>query len=331
MFSFFWKCFHLVLDSGVLLALIIRSLWGRKKLYLICGEYGRLGNRLFFFSHVIAWAKENRAIVYYPSFHPYAAWFKGTEADYLVRHPRKTRWLLGNNSYFNRIASNCLLRISLRLGQRTDSLLVRSIILEENGFDVCSGKFDQLLSRQGILFIKGFIFTSEKDFLIERHRSDLRKFFTPPPRYETGIEEPFQNLKGKCDVVVGVVIRHGDYREYLEGEYFYSLSVFQRVLKELTAHMKPAKPGFFIASDEDQDTSAFEQFPYFFRQGHPVENLNALSRCDYLIGSPSTFLTWPAFFGNVPCYQLFPEALSQKDIPFSFRANSTTESTSTEN
>ena len=152
--------------------------------------------------------------------------------------------------------------------------------------------------------------------MIERYRPALRNYFTPPTRYEKGIRKPFDKLKDLCDAVVGVVIRHGDYREYLGGKYFYSLSVFQRVLEELTAHMSPFRPGFFIASDEDQDTSVFEQFPYYFRQGHPVENLNALSRCDYLVGTPSTFLTWPAFIGNMPCFQLFPENLKQEKMTF---------------
>ena len=97
--------------------------------------------------------------------------------------------------------------------------------------------------------------------------------------------------------------------EYRDGEYFYSLSVFQRILEELTEHMSPVIPGFFIASDEEQDITKFAGFPCYFRQGHPVENINALSRCDYLVGTPSTFLTWPAFIGNMPCLQLFPENL----------------------
>ena len=295
---------------------------------MICGEYGRLGNRLFFFSHVISWAKERNAIVYYPAFYPYSSWFEGTESDYLIRYPRKKRWALGNGSSLNRLASECLLRISLRLGQRTDALLVRSVILEEGGFDVCSNAFEKILSGHGILFVRGFIFTSKKDFLIERHRPALNQYFRAPPHYEKGIQIPFVKLKGHCDVVVGVVIRHGDYREYRNGEYYYSLPIFQRVLKELTEHLSPVRPGFFIASDEDQEVSAFENFPYYFRQGHPVENINALGRCDYLIGSPSTFMTWPAFFGNIPCFQLFPEDLSEDRIPFSFETDSLPEANS---
>jgi len=325
------KCLCWILDLFVLLILIGKSLLGGKKLYLICGEYGRLGNRLFFFSHVLAWAKENQAVVYYPSFHPYASLFEGTEKDCFVRYPPKARRLLGNNSCFNRIASNSLHRISLRMGQRPQSNLIRSIVLEENGLDICSENFDLILSRRGLLFIRGFIFTSQKDYLIERHRPCLQKIFKPPTRYEKGIQEPFEKLKGLCDIVIGIVIRHGDYREYRAGEYYYPLSVFKRILEEFTEHVSPVRPGFFIASDEDQDISEFEQFPHYFRQGHPVENLNALSRCDYLIGSPSTFLTWPSFIGKVPCFQLFPKDLNKNRIPFPLRVTPSTEHSSADN
>ena len=312
----FWRLLCFVFDAGIILSLAIRSFFGRRKVFVICGEYGRLGNRLFFFSHVIAWAKEHHAIVYYPSFHEYASWFKGTEEDHLVRYPKKkNRWLF-NNSTFNRVFAHSLQRISLRFGQRLDAKLVRSIVLEEGGVDPCSQAFDEILARPGILFIRGFMFTSKKDHLIEQNRAVLQEFFTPPKRFETGIQEPFADLQGCCDVVVGVVIRHGDYKEYRGGEYYYPTTIFKRVLTDLTSWMEPTLPGFFIASDENQDTGVFGDLPIFFRPGHPVENLNALARCNYLLGSPSTFLTWPAFIGDIPCYQIFPKDLDQNKIPF---------------
>ena len=78
------------------------------------------------------------------------------------------------------------------------------------------------------------------------------------------------------------------------------------------------------------DLSEFEQFPHYFRQGHPVENLHALSRCDYLIGSPSTFLTWPSFIGKVPCFQLFPKDLDKNRIPFPLRVTPSSKQSSTD-
>ena len=36
------------------------------------------------------------------------------------------------------------------------------------------------------------------------------------------------------------------------------------------------------------------------RVGYPVENLYSLSKCDFLVGPPSSYIGWSAFYANKP-------------------------------
>jgi hypothetical protein len=45
-------------------------------------------------------------------------------------------------------------------------------------------------------------------------------------------------------------------------------------------------------------------FTIFNEERHFVEDLYLLSKCDYIMGPPSTFSGWASFYGNVPLYML---------------------------
>ena len=43
---------------------------------------------------------------------------------------------------------------------------------------------------------------------------------------------------------------------------------------------------------------------YFFRSGHPLENLYSLSKCHFLLSVPSSFAGWAHFIGETPLLRL---------------------------
>ena len=58
---------------------------------------------------------------------------------------------------------------------------------------------------------------------------------------------------------------------------------------------------FHICSDEKIDMADFSGFDcYQIPLSLDIEDLYALSLCDYIIGPPSTFSMWASFYGNVP-------------------------------
>lgn len=105
-------------------------------------------------------------------------------------------------------------------------------------------------------------------------------------------------------MLIGIVIRHGDYRTWLDGKYFYSMETYTKLMKQVEALFSDKKAKFLICSDEEQDTNVFTSamINFCFRSGHMIENLYSLAECDYIVSPPSTYGMWASFYGKTPLY-----------------------------
>ena len=75
---------------------------------------------------------------------------------------------------------------------------------------------------------------------------------------------------------------------------------------------------FLLTSDEPIDQADYSGFQTVVGTGGPIGDLYGLSKCDYIIGPPSTFSTWAAFYGQVPLSRLSRHL----DKPMTFFAGS---------
>ena len=58
------------------------------------------------------------------------------------------------------------------------------------------------------------------------------------------------------------------------------------------------------------------------RVGYPVENLYSLSKCDFLVGPPSSYIGWSAFYGNKPLLTIEDyDNFMQKNIKKRIKSN----------
>ena len=135
---------------------------------------------------------------------------------------------------------------------------------------------------------------------LDKHADTIREYFTPLDKYLENIEACINNARKGCDILVGVHIRLTDYQECLGGAYFFNVNTYVRVIEKVTELFPGKKTAFLICSDEKLDKDLFTGHDVFFAPSHAVESMYALSRCDYIIGNPSTFSGWAAFYGKVP-------------------------------
>jgi hypothetical protein len=57
---------------------------------------------------------------------------------------------------------------------------------------------------------------------------------------------------------------------------------------------------FLICSNEPVKIEDFEGMQIVTEARHFIVDLFSLSKCDYIIGPPSTFSWWASFYGSVP-------------------------------
>ncbi|MDR2953935.1 MAG: alpha-1,2-fucosyltransferase [Prevotella sp.] len=103
--------------------------------------------------------------------------------------------------------------------------------------------------------------------------------------------------------LVGVHIRRGDYREWLNGKYYYSDAEYLSILIDIDKQLKlkGQKAKFLLCSNEKLNIHNFSDLDYFIIENSSgVKDLYALSRCSYMIGPPSSYSQWASFIGKVP-------------------------------
>ncbi len=226
-------------------------------------------------------------------------YFTKPNNDIFLRYPYRKSF---NSPKLQEILASSFNRISLRLFNFKFWKNIKSLDLLQNKTDKDFHEVEATIQNSDITFLRGFIHNQPYS-IFRKVFPGIKKYFEVSSRYHSKINEPLEKLKD-CDAIVGVAIRHGDYKTWQSGKYYLSTKIYQKWMEKVECFFAPKKVGFFIASDEEQDLSTFEKHNFFFRSGHPLENLYSLSKCDYLLSVPSSFAGWAHFIGETPLFNL---------------------------
>ncbi len=148
----------------------------------------------------------------------------------------------------------------------------------------------------------------------------MKQIFSPHKNIIEKVDSAFDSDNRGQDITIGVHIRRGDYKSWLNGRYYFSFEIYRDVCERIKSEFPGRKCRFFISSAEAVDPEIFPESEYFsLENGSSAEDLYALSKCDYIIGPPSTFSRWAAFYGDKPIRFI----VSESDMTKSFRKLST--------
>ena len=282
------------------------------KLLVVTLRAGRLANRLVLFATVIAFAEEYGHRVVNFAFHSNADLFETTSRDIYCRYPPARR-----RSWLDAVPGTATVLRKLRLFYH----LTRAAAQLNDRFPVFGGKMVTLRGSEGqrlillndsaiqeklrparIIFVHHWGFRATD--LVQKHAEKIRKYFQPMEKLARSSHETVERLRRNANTVIGVHIRHGDYRRWKSGKYFFPVSRYAEWMREFAAHFPNQKVAFLICSDEPRDAAEFPGLSVGFGTDSPVSDLYALSKCDYLIGPPSTFSQWASFQGKTPMFHL---------------------------
>jgi len=270
---------------------------------IIADKFGQLGNRLLVFAHFIACAIEHKFEVMNPSFGGYSEYFKTTTEDFFCRYPQTKSLLKGGRTLRSLFYRFVALSTRTIIKAKIKCRFLDTITLDPGSSLHLSDKtFLDLARRTRILIVRGWEFRDQANF--EKHADAIREFFTPVEPLQRNIGALMREATKDCDVIVGVHIRHGDYRVYADGKYFYNTDQYANIMEKVENLFSGNKVGFLICSDEKQDEAKFSKFRFNFGNGHIVGDMYSFAQCNYLIGAPSTYTMWASFYGGVPLYMI---------------------------
>lgn len=173
-------------------------------------------------------------------------------------------------------------------------------------------------------FIKGWNTRRDTQYIAEA-KKELQQIFTPKETIVNAATNIIGNLRKESDIVVGVHIRRGDYKDWNEGRFYYSFEEYNQFMQRVTDLFPDKHVSFFISSNEKLSKAMFPNLNIAFHTGEDasvITDLYTLSLCDYIIGPFSTFSRWASFIGEKPiCYledknQTFTHASFSKMVDF---------------
>jgi len=279
---------------------------------------GRLGNQLLRFLHWAAWAREHEGIVevinlgFWPYAELFSPWLECPGCVYPVRPhlldmvarkwrrlPRPfltyTAWRMQRlgHAVGHFWPGSQAIALNDRLGEAID--------LEQPEF------FSRIESRR-LTTCAGWKISGWN--FLARHQAALCDFFRPAAEFDRRASDFMGPLRQQHDVVAGVFIRQGDYREWHDGRFCFSSASYAGWIRQLLDLHPGKRLAVVIASDQPQDRAVFAGLPCHFasgsvnRGGHWFESFVELSRCDFVLSPPSTFGATAAFLGSVPLWPL---------------------------
>ena len=270
---------------------------------LVQSEYGQLGNRLHTHANLLAFCIENKINFLNLSFSQYANLFeevKGQGADRFIFK----RDFLSYAVKIRFIISFCrkILRSDKWLRRLSPWIKMHSVHEDET---INSTDLIKIISKNRfcrVLVLRDWNISCPDE--IRNHGVKIKSILTPAASFRYKAESSVDKLRLEFDTLVGVHARRGDYKNYMSGAYFYPWEQYADWInqtREVLISEGAIKVGFLICSDEPTpkemmlDLPANQTMP-----GNPIEDLHALSLCDYLMGPPSSFGTWASWYGDVP-------------------------------
>jgi hypothetical protein len=280
------------------------------KLFVIALRCGRLANRLTLFANFIALAEEQGDRVINVTFHSYADLFETTRRDIYCRYPvakQRSWWdvippvagaIRKTRAFYHAT------RAVGRLNERFPVLGRAAVTVRERPeYEALEGpEFQGRIKDARVVFVYGFCFRAPG--CVRRHAEKIRTYFRPIEKHDLASRQMVERLRQNADIVVGVHIRRGDYREWRHGRYFFPASRYASWMREFAEQFPGRKVAFLVCSNEPRNAGEFPELSVGFGVGSAIEDIYALARCDYVIAPVGSFSQWASFYGNKPLFHL---------------------------
>lgn len=240
--------------------------------------YGQMCNNILQYAHIYAWAKENDIDVVSMRFAYKYRYF--SLCDTVGHTPIKY--------------ANIKLRLFLNL------ISYKSIDKRE---DMNKDLYKELL-RNDETVLGGWEFRVPNLFI--KYKEDIKSKFAIKDKYIKKIKPYIEKKKKGHNITLGLHIRRGDYAVWNNGHFFFEDEVYIRWIKEFTALFPKKRVVVFICTnDKKLDINKYRKetgIDIEFTNGNEIEDLYALSACDYIMGVKSTFSLVASMYNDLPIY-----------------------------
>jgi len=270
---------------------------------IIVSEEGQLANRILHASSFMVNAQEHGYRVVHLFFDDYYTFFSeslsGNKTPIKFLGKRKS----GLGSLFQKLITvgvKALLKTGITKLPFFEIVKYEGYHQGLKPFDLNDEQFVKK-AKSKIVLAHGWAFRDPENF--KKHRPLLLDAWKPNKYYCDNVEKYFKKYKNGNDLLIGVHLRGGDYKNFEGGKWFYTPGQYYEKMKEVATLeiFRNKRIAFIICTNEKElSLPATENFSVFKEERHFIEDLYLLAKCNYIIGPPSTFSAWASFYSDVP-------------------------------
>jgi hypothetical protein len=272
----------------------------------------RLGNQILPLANMLALGADLGQSVMFPSFIPYASSFVGTAGGWspcyslTAEHGSSSRLIDSRQNVWR--AFWFAARIGRALGV---------FRFEDWGVDrflhLSTPETKEIMRKLGSrLILRGFYCIH--DDALTLYGDQMRAFFALVPEMDRTVAECLASPRGEAEIVVGVHLRIGDYRDFLGGILHYRVDEFRELMNRIRGLFPKRRVAFLVCTNEPALLEEVAIDGVHRGPGGSVTDLYALASCDYIFGPPSTYSAWASFYGRVPRFVLPVRSVEEREL-----------------
>lgn len=256
---------------------------------VIIDSPGQLCNRLWAFTPFIAFCLKHNIRLCVINFSHYAHYFEN------INRYKTIKIGLLNSNFSYRVFKKIIRSFEI------DKLSKKIFTLDET-----AGSFQELqtaISTPGTLHLIRSWHQPFDTGIVAEYKKEIVEIFTPDTKTKMMIDDLFRNIRKPSHIVIGIHIRRTDYKYFMNGKYYFGDNIYKKFMTRIEGEFqkKDIKTVFLLSSDSEIDTAYFDPLNVTkINPSSPIHDLYALSKCDYILGPPSTFSMWASFYGDVP-------------------------------
>ncbi|WP_029445087.1 alpha-1,2-fucosyltransferase [Cellulophaga baltica] len=136
-----------------------------------------------------------------------------------------------------------------------------------------------------------------------KYTNEFKQIFKPTDTVIETVNTFLQNKNSAFDILVGIHIRRGDYISWNNGKFYYSDEEYSDIMMQMAQLFPNQRVSFLMCSNEKIKLENFNTHnTLIFERSSAAMDLYGLSMCDYILGPPSSYSSWAAFYGSKPFY-----------------------------
>lgn len=269
----------------------------------------RLGNALWLSAHFYASALEHGFLIEDAGFDPYGTFFPRSGTPFLPVDPqRAARWQRWKR-ILPRVPSGRIGPWVHRNSWRPAFLALQRQQNTARGLrhlPLDGEPWRNTLRSARVVVATGYYFRANE--LVLRHAKEVRAGLGPSLAVLAAADQVTEGWGGRR--VLGVHQRLGDYRTYQDGRFAFSPDTYSRWVRQVTEREPAVNWLIAVFSDENEPLPLVPGREVRRMSGDAATDLVCMARCDAILGPPSSFSLWAAWWGEVPLAQV-----DQADAP----------------